>query len=105
VYHIKFILYTRETKPPPSPPPPPPHITQRRRQIKRKRNPDITQTPPTATSATYFLNFSVERETIEKLSKTGGGRRRGRRLVILRYIFRHPKENSATAAPSLFKKC
>jgi len=92
VYHIKFIFYTRETKPPPPPPPPPPQITQRRRQFKRKRNPEITQTPPTATTATYSINFSLERETIEKFYKTGGGRWRRRRLVIIRYVSRHLKK-------------
>jgi len=92
VCHIKFIFNSRETKPPPPPPSPPPQITQRRRQFKRKRNLEITQTPPTATTATYSINFSLGRETIEKLSKTGGGRWRRRRLVIIRYVFRHPKK-------------
>ena len=64
--------------------------------FKRKRNLNMTQTPPTATTATYFINFSYERETIEILYKKGGGERQRRHLVIIRYIGRrHPK----TAAP------
>jgi len=73
VYHIKFIFNSRETKPPP-PPPPPPQNTQRCRQINRERNLKITQ-------------------TIDKLSKTGGGERHPRHLVIIWYIGRRHSKN------------